>query len=297
MNFSKIILVSAVGCILLLLSAFYSPSKQVHEYEKGLCDAPLIPGGYTGAPGNGTCGNSGCHTGTINSGPGSTIFQFDGGGTEYIPGQTYTIDISMEQSGINKFGFQVISYEDAGNTMSGTPVLTDAVNTRTINASGGKVYVGSTPCGSDAPVANSISWSYDWTAPPSDEGNITFYLCSIATNHNHSGSGDNVYTQTLTISPASTISIAEEESFNSIKLAPNPASNMVNLQLQTDGPGDVVIEVANALGQIVYSYEAGNQPEGMFVHSIQLGEDNAPGIYFVRVQTNNRLMTEQLVIN
>ena len=64
----------------------------------------------------------------------------------------------------------------------------------------GRTYVGHTVCGADVDPLGSIQWPFNWEAHSSDVGDIKFYLSSLATNHNHSTSGDHTYTQIITLS-------------------------------------------------------------------------------------------------
>ena len=174
--------------------------EKVHAYDtKALCDAPLVGSGYTGAPGNTTCAQSGCHSGGVNNGPGEVTFDIENGVTDYTPGASYTMTITMQQSGVSKFGFQTTSRKVSDNSFIGSNTLLETTRTRLIT---GGQYVATNACGSDATVPDSIEWTYEWTAPTIDEGPITLYLATIATNHNHSSSGDDTYTTSMTLGSA-----------------------------------------------------------------------------------------------
>ena len=164
----------------------------------------MISAGWTGAPGDGTCANSGCHTGGINNGPGMPSMQIGNGDNIYSPGETYTISLGLTQDLIDKFGFQITNRRTDLDQFTGENILTDPSRTRLIN---GGMYVGTNSCGSDADPEGEILWEFDWTAPSNDQGEIVFYTNFIATNHNHSGSGDNVYSMEMTLSPLSLIHI------------------------------------------------------------------------------------------
>ena len=93
----------------------------------------------------------------------------------------------------------------------------------------GRSYVGHTVCGADVDPPGSIQWSFDWQAPGSDVGNINFYLSSLATNHNHSTSGDHTYTQVITLS------------YNDVVLGDINGDGTINIL-------DVIVEVNIVLG-------------------------------------------------
>ena len=53
--------------------------------------------------------------------------------------------------------------------------------------------------------ASVSSWTFDWTAPATDVGDVTFYLASNKANGDNSTSGDDIYLSELLISAASSI--------------------------------------------------------------------------------------------
>ena len=163
------------------------------------CSAPWLGASHSGAPGEVSC--LGCHSGSANSGPGTITYLIgDGNGTNhYSPSELYDILFSMEQDNVNQFGFQTVALKASNNSNAGTFSLTDVENTRLMSGMG-RSYVGHTVCGADVYPPGSIQWSFNWQAPDSDVGNINFYLSSLATNHNHSTSGDHTYTQVITMS-------------------------------------------------------------------------------------------------
>src|SRR5579871_4300609 len=91
--------------------------------------------GFTGAPGDNAtaCINSGCHTGTLNSGKGSVSIVASGG-TTYVPGQTQTIKVTVADSTEKKYGFQLSARVDsnpkttqAGLLIAGTDGFTQVL--------------------------------------------------------------------------------------------------------------------------------------------------------------------------
>jgi len=161
------------------------------------CSAPWLGASHSGAPGEVSC--LGCHSGSANSGPGTITYLIgDGNGTNhYSPSELYDILFSMEQD--NVIGFQTVALKASNNSNAGSFSLTDEENTRLISGMG-RSYVGHTVCGADVDPPGSIQWPFNWQAPDSDVGNINFYLSSLATNHNHSTSGDHTYIQVITMS-------------------------------------------------------------------------------------------------
>ena len=161
------------------------------------CSAPWLGASHSGAPGEVSC--TGCHSGSANSGPGNINYLIGNGISTYSPNELFAIVFSMDEEDVNQFGFQTVALKSSNNSNAGTFSLTDEENTRLMSGMG-RSYVGHTVCGADVDPPGSIQWSFNWQAPGSDVGNINFYLSSLATNHNHSTSGDHTYTQAITLS-------------------------------------------------------------------------------------------------
>ena len=161
------------------------------------CSAPWLGASHSGAPGEVSC--TGCHSGSSNTGSGTINYLIGNGTNAYSPNELYTIIFSMDEEEVNQFGFQTVALKASNNSNAGTFSLTDEENTRLMSGMG-RSYIGHTVCGADVDPSGSIQWSFNWQAPGSDVGNINFYLSSLATNHNHSTSGDHTYTQVITMS-------------------------------------------------------------------------------------------------
>ncbi len=156
------------------------------------------PVGYAGSPAdlNKTCANTGCHTGSaVTPVSGWITSTIPSGG--YTPGQTYTITATATFNGKTKFGFQVSPQDALGNKM-GTLVNT---NSQTQVQSSGK-YVTHTTAGNTNP--NFKTWNFNWTAPASGSGPLTFYGAFNCTNSSNTSSGDLIFTSTLATTEDST---------------------------------------------------------------------------------------------
>ncbi len=240
------------------------------------CDSPVV-GGHTGAPGETGC--NGCHAGTPNSG--SAIIDFDLGTTTYIPGQTYTGFVRIEQSGFDKFGFSCLALKNSTNTTIGSFNLIENVRTRTY-ADGNRNYVSHTPCGADSLDAN--SWNFSWTAPNTNEDTITIYIGALVANHSHSTSGDFGYTRKIVLPVQPVNSISETNSFQ-LGIYPNPATNEFMFQFSetnsvydlsiTDITGKKVMEKKNYSGR-----------------SLNISQLTS-GIYYLQIKTTNKIYTSK----
>ncbi len=159
-------------------------------------DAP--PLGRTGAPTENTCAS--CH-GTLNDGLGG-VLEISGVPASYIPGQTYTLTISLTRTGKSRWGFEMTSLRDADDSYAG--VLADISVYTGKGTRQSKDYIYQTNAdGADGTYWNTnngpVTWPVEWTAPAAGAGSVTFYAVGVAGNgDNNADSGDPVYTTSVT---------------------------------------------------------------------------------------------------
>lgn len=198
------------------------------------------PLGHTGSPGESNC--TSCHGGTaLNSGPATRSLLLNGSvPTAYVPGQTYNVSLTVNRATRVKFGFQ-LKVEDGNGSDAGTLIST---TNRTDLASG---YLGQTWNGNTATTSGTITWNFQWTAPAAGTGDVTFYYCSNAANNNGGTSGDEIYTNNLTLTEQSpAFSVSGVLHYDNSALTP-----IINSQVRLLGPGGVQVATAttNASGQ------------------------------------------------
>lgn len=211
-----------------------------------------------------------CHGGTANSGAGSLQIS---GLTEYNPGETYTISVNINDESSSKFGFQAIAL-DADNN----PIGTISAGTGT------KIY---TQAGSDyiehsAPSTDG-AFSFEWTAPETSEGDVTFYASGNASNGNNAVSGDNIYTASETVSPIS--SSIDEAKYNDLKFIQlSPGTIQLNLSdVEFDN-----VEVFNLNGQRIKQL---TKVSGLVDLDIE------KGIYIFNLSKGQQSVTKKIQVN
>jgi hypothetical protein len=153
------------------------------------------PSGATGSPGDGvnnTCGRSGCHTGSAVTSQANWITStIPAAG--YTPGATYTITATATYAGAVRFGFEISPQDISGNYM-GTLVVTSSTTTQII---GGK-YMTHKSAGTTGSTGSHV-WTFNWTAPVSGSGPVTFYGSFNCTNNDTHDTGDHIYTSNLAV--------------------------------------------------------------------------------------------------
>lgn len=148
------------------------------------------PEGYTGSPADGkNC--SACHASSPKTLSDAITTNIPPGG--YVPGDTYSVTVSIVDSNAMQFGFQLSPQDLSGNLLG---ELISTSNETQVTSS--KKYIEHTFTGTLGSISR--SWSFQWVAPPAGTGDVTFYAAINAANGNGSTTGDQVYLTNLTVS-------------------------------------------------------------------------------------------------
>jgi hypothetical protein len=151
------------------------------------------PDGRTGAPGELTC-YDGCHNSyTLNYGTGNV--SFSGVPELYVPGETYLITILVAHPSMQRWGFE-LSVKTNQQAQAGNITVTQSNYTQTGFLSG-ITYLKHRSAGTFNGQAGGAEWEFEWTAPESETGNITFYASGNCANGNGMNSNDYIYTTSI----------------------------------------------------------------------------------------------------
>jgi hypothetical protein len=149
------------------------------------------PPGHTGAPGEGTCADAGCHDSyATDSGPGIL----------YVPplrgcSDTVRVRVGAESgSELRQFGFQVTAVDFFTGEQVGELSLIDSQRTRLDVDSLGRTFVSQTAASANDTTSNSVSWDLAWIGNSGSPSWVTFHVSGIVGNADGTGSGDFVYT-------------------------------------------------------------------------------------------------------
>jgi hypothetical protein len=210
-----------------------------------------------------------CHGGTVNSGPGT----LEVGGVEaYAPGETYTITVNVNDESSSKFGFQAIAVDENNNAVG---TITPGTGSKTITSGGNEYVEHSSPSTSGA-------FTFEWTAPATDVGDITFYASGNASNGNNQVSGDNIYTNTLTATPTQ-VGIENKLTFNEVANIINLGNGSIQISALNDQ--DIEVEIYNLNGQLI---SQSNQS----VSNLDLGQ----GVFVVKAILSGNVYTQKVAL-
>jgi hypothetical protein len=241
------------------------------------------PAGYSGDPagGNKTCKASGCHSGPTPAFQAGWIAS-DVPVAGYLPGNTYTVTATATRAGHMRFGFQV-SPQNSSGTFSGTLVNTGSQTQLTGTSNS---YITHTASGTSGTGLK--TWTFNWTAPASGSGTVTFYGAFNVTNANNFSTGDTIYTSTLIIPENTSAWVTNLFSGGKIlSVCPNPVTDHVNIKFAIAEPSLVEIRIIDMRGKVVRSLLSESFSTGTFLRSFNLLDQPLSGIYLLKLSVGN----------
>jgi len=267
------------------------------SYQQVFSNVSGAPAARTGSPfdsGGIACNASGCHTSfPLGSRPGWITSNIPG--TGYVAGQTYTITATaISSASCIRFGFE-ISAQTASGTTAGTAIITNATTTKFALTTSTR-WVTHTLTGSSASsTPGTKTWSYNWTAPASGTGTVTFYGAFNRANNSNSVIGDSIFLSQLVV-PESTTGILDAVDDSWFSVYPVPALNNIFIHLNLDNNSPHQIELTDIAGKIIRTV-ADNKMSSSQGNTIEVNTAGInPGIYFIRLIHDSSVTVKKIII-
>jgi hypothetical protein len=234
--------------------------------------------GFAGSPADNGQTCTSCHGGsaqTVNN-----VITTDIPASGYLPGEIYNISISVTHPTFNRFGFSFSAQNPSNGNQLGTFNLTNTNETR-LNAQG--KYVGHTSGGTTG-SANAKTWSFQWTAPATPQGDVGFYGAFNLTNGNGTTSGDATQVQSLIVQPNPSVGLSEAVA-KTFKAYPNPVTQgFINLQFPAESGH---VRLINLAGLVLLDQKA---TDG----KLQLPTHLSRGFYLLELKANGKTFTQKI---
>jgi len=169
----------------------------VHAFSAG------PPAGYTGAPQEEPEACAECHV-PPDAGTGKIVITAP---QTYVPGQTYPITVTHQNIDPTRlrWGFQLTVLDTASDEKAGELQSINGLTQVLNNAGPGSArqYIEHTAAGTFVGQQNGASWTFNWTAPATDVGPVSFYAAGNQANNDGNTSGDYIYRTFVVSAPAS----------------------------------------------------------------------------------------------
>lgn len=271
----------------LTLASFHSSNQlTINKYEKIHRWSTGSPGGKTGAPIDGVCTD--CHEGTVQNGSTmNTVVVSDQNGpvSEYTPGMDYEVTISMATNNA-KNGFEIVPLT-SNNTQAGTVSTLDN-NTQFID-------LGTTKRITHDFAGNSLtSWTFAWTAPNTNVGDVTFYLATNLTNGNMGGDGDVIYASQHVI--GSTAGITDHTGKLGIQTFYDPYTESISLIINSKSSGETFLNIVASDGRTLQFEKLGKVDAGENQKMIKLDNGISKGTYVLHVNVGNNFTSKKVYV-
>jgi len=220
----------------------------------------------------------------LNSGPGKINFSLEG--KKYSKDSVISISVEIIDNTKSRFGFQLTALDD-NNNKAGSFTIGPKTG---IASSMGREYI------AHQTASGTKTWQFDWTAPSSNVGPITFFLAANAANANGSNSGDNIYTRSYMVEPTSPVSTKEiiKESIDFV-VYPNPIIDRLNIVLPSGIQSEFSIRLFNMKGELIYLSEsiAGyNQEE----YSFNVDSDIVNSMYILVIYSEQQKAYKKILV-
>lgn len=280
------LLLSIVGLSAISLISFTKNNGTIGVYNHFELNAAGSQFGKTGAPNENNCTQ--CHSGTAIANSTAASITFSGVANLYTPGSTYSMTVALP-SVSPKNGFEIVALRTSDNANVGTFVLTDASNTQ-LKMGMGRTYVTHTASGN-----GQSSWSFDWTAPTTNEGNIKFYYAGNLTNNDGATSGDETHLVELVIEADPSSAIVEQTEIVDIDNSLNieRVGNLFTPSFDVNEAKAVSISVFTLNGATVYSNTENLQKGNNVINTIDLSSQ-AKGVYIINFTFGNEVISRKV---
>jgi len=239
------------------------------------------PTGKTGAPGEGNCTD--CHSGSVQS-PDGVVFFTVGGGPGYIPGDTYPITLSTISGVKNGFELTIL---DGDENFAGSFTAGDHSN---VASFGGVDYI------RHSESDGVISWTFDWTAPDADMGELTAYYAVNVSNDNDLAGGDEIFVGNTAI-PLFGVGIEENELDKAYNIFYNNLTNELNLSYSLLKESKVVLNIQDLSGRLIEYYDFGYQSSGDYAEKLVVTNIDTDGVYILSLFINNQAFNRKVSFN
>ncbi len=253
--------------------------------------------GYTGSPGELYCTD--CHsTYALNSGGGSVVLTSTNmTNWLYDSGVTYHMVATVSRTGNLLFGTCVEALTTA-NANAGTLVITNtaktAIKTKTVSGVSRRSVVHNLNAGQGT---NTYSFTFDWTAPSSNIGDVKFYFTGVAANSNGNENGDYVYSGNQIVTYNLNNGIVELAGGKEISVYPMPVQDHFTLNYELKSTGTVNINLYNSTGALVANLAKKVLNSGDYPDNFYLPQQLSSGTYILSVETDSGIRTRKILIN
>lgn len=283
----------------LLLALFFVAALATTQYRPAQSEPDFPQAGSVGDPvTNLSCAQTDCHNGPAQPiTTGLSLFATQGLSLDtaldanfaYEPGKTYNINFRINDIA-ERYGFQIVAL-DAANEKAGEMTVTDNLHTRikTSPPTGTRQYMGHLG-------ANTWkNWQFQWTAPASGTGAVTFYYAYNLADDDDEPIGDTIYKGTTTIQQGGGVGINEiYGKLNNLEVFPNPVTSEFGLSFHVINTQNITARLYTLEGKLISELVNEQLSSGMFKRNFDVAS-LTQGIYMVKLDVGGSTIVKKIV--
>ena len=228
--------------------------------------------GSSGSPGDGGKTCTECHAGGNFSASLQITDDIPAGGYELNTDYNITV---TNTSTASKHGFQVTAEKTSNDSKVGS--FTAGTGSQAFSNDN---YLTHTTSGN-----SQSSWSFTWTSPATDEGEIKFYSASVAANGTGGTSRDQVVTTSTGGVTTLGIPAAKRLSF---EMYPNPALEDVTIQLSSDSE-KATVQFYDYIGRLALTKNISSSNDKMNIKEL------SSGVYILKVISEDKIGSQKFI--
>ena len=132
-------------------------------------------------------------------------------------------------------------------------------------------------------------WAFQWVAPAKGAGKVDFYGAFAVTQ-------STTYTEKISVLEAIPAGLSANATFNLTNLYPNPISAQeLNIGFELKMAAQVKLTLIDITGEEVVMLKSEMMNSGMHQNTYDLPQ-LSKGIYFLRIETNNDVLTKKVLV-
>ncbi|MBK6399827.1 MAG: T9SS type A sorting domain-containing protein [Bacteroidetes bacterium] len=253
--------------------------------------------GYTGSPGELNCTD--CHdTYVLNSGGGSvSLTSTNMTNWVYDPGVTYHMVATVTRTSNELFGICVEALLPGGanaGTLVQTNTVTTQIKTKTVNGTSRRSVVHKLDAGQGV---DSFAFTFDWTAPATNSGDVTFYFAGNASDFDGNESGDYIYIDSRVCAFNLSNNINSGENNSLMSVYPMPIQDHFNLNYNLNSTGPVNIKLYSIKGELVSILSSQVMAAGQHTDNFYLPNRLSSGNYIISIESSAGITCQKVLIN
>lgn len=287
-----------IGLTALSVGMFAFQTDTIQHVRKfNISNEHLQSGGgqpsFTGAPGEQNCTQ--CHVGSTLDGTNENQLQLLNAQfqpvTSYNAGETYTVSLALVSDPAKKgFSSTVL---DGTNSMAGSLAGKTLGGTQNFQNGGGtRDYVSHN---STSNTNSTTVWLWDWTAPATNVGNVTFYVAANVADGNGTATNDQIY---LSQHVFGSVSGVEEKEAMAMDFSAgyNAEENKVTMEFASLSSDVMFFNLVDLNGKSVYTKQLSKSLVGKNKQTVALPAEIKNGIYVATLFLGNKPMSANVMV-